>query len=63
MYDNEAVARYLHGGLDRMRANVAVSQAAYAEASERGTRDRAGIAAAKAALQVAGGVRPAISLK
>ena len=35
MYDNEAVTRYLYGGVDRMRANVAVSQAAYAkQASE-----------------------------
>lgn len=50
MYDNEAVTRYLYGGVDRMRANVAVSQATYAEASERVTRNRACIAAARVVL-------------
>jgi len=35
MYDNDAVAQYLYGGVDRMRANIATSQAAYAEASKR----------------------------
>jgi hypothetical protein len=49
IYDNEAVARYLYGGLARLRANVAVSQAAYLEARDRATRDR-DILAAKAAL-------------
>jgi hypothetical protein len=38
--DNEAVTRYLYGGVDRMRANIATSQAAYAEASKRTARDR-----------------------
>jgi hypothetical protein len=28
VYDDEAGAQYLYGGVDRMRANVAVSQAA-----------------------------------
>ena len=41
---------HLHGGVDRMRANVAVSQAAYAEASEPMIRDCAGIAAARMVL-------------
>jgi hypothetical protein len=35
VYDNQAVERYLYGGIDRMRANIAVSEAAYAEASKR----------------------------
>jgi hypothetical protein len=35
VYDDEAGAQYLYGGVDRMRSNVAVSQAAYAEASKR----------------------------
>jgi hypothetical protein len=40
VYDNEAGAQYLYGGVDRMRANILVSQAAYAEASKRTARDR-----------------------
>jgi len=36
VYDNEAAAQYLYGGVDRMRANIATCQAAYAEASKRG---------------------------
>ena len=36
VYDKEAGAQYLYGGVDRMRANIATSQAAYAEASKRG---------------------------
>ena len=40
VYDDEAGAQYLYGGVDRMRANVAVSQAAYAEARDRAARDR-----------------------
>jgi hypothetical protein len=35
VYDNEAGAQYLYGGVDRLRANIATSQAAYAEASKR----------------------------
>jgi hypothetical protein len=35
VYDNEAAAQYLYGGVDRMRANIATCQAAYAEASKR----------------------------
>jgi hypothetical protein len=35
VYDNEAGAQYLSGGVDRMRANIATSQAAYAEAIKR----------------------------
>jgi hypothetical protein len=35
VFDNEAVERYLYGDIDRMRANIATSRAAYAEASER----------------------------
>jgi hypothetical protein len=46
VYDDEAGAQYLYGGVDRMRANVAVSQAAYAEARDRAARDR-GMAAAR----------------
>jgi hypothetical protein len=49
MYDNQAVERYLYGGIDRMRANIAVSQAAYAEASKRTAGDR-DIAPAKMSL-------------
>jgi hypothetical protein len=45
MYDNQALT--LYGGVERMRANVAVSQAAHAEASGRVTRARVGIAAAR----------------
>jgi hypothetical protein len=37
--DNEAVTRYFYGGVDRMRANIATSQAAYAEVSKRTARD------------------------
>jgi hypothetical protein len=44
--DNEAVTRYLYGGVDRMRANIATSQAAYAEASKRTARDRSELAQA-----------------
>jgi hypothetical protein len=36
--DNDPVAQYLYGGVDRLRANIATSQAAYAEASNRATR-------------------------
>ncbi len=32
---DEAGALYLYGGADRIRANIATSQAAYAEASKR----------------------------
>ena len=39
-YDEAGAQYYLYGGVDRMRANVAVSQAAYAEASKRTARDR-----------------------
>jgi hypothetical protein len=39
MYDNEAVAQCLYGGVDRLRANIATSQAAYAEASKRAARE------------------------
>jgi hypothetical protein len=35
MYDYEAGARYLYGGVERLRANILVSEAAYAEASKR----------------------------
>jgi hypothetical protein len=35
MYDSEAGAQYLYGGVQRLRANIAASQAAYAEASKR----------------------------
>jgi hypothetical protein len=35
VYDKEAGAQYLYGGVDRLRANIATSQAAYAEASKR----------------------------
>jgi hypothetical protein len=38
MYDNEAGAQYLYGGVDRMRANIATSQAAYAKAIKRTDR-------------------------
>jgi hypothetical protein len=38
--DNEAVTRYLYGGVDRLRANIATSQAAYAEATKETARDR-----------------------
>jgi hypothetical protein len=40
IYDNEAGAQYLYSGVDRVRANIATSQAAYAEASKRTARDR-----------------------
>jgi hypothetical protein len=40
LYDNEAGTQYLYGGVDRMRANIATSQAAYAEATKRTARDR-----------------------
>jgi hypothetical protein len=33
--DNEAVTGYLYGDVARIRANIATSQAAYAEASKR----------------------------
>ena len=46
VYDNEAGAQYLYGGVDRMRANIATSQAAYAEASKRTARDRSELAQA-----------------
>jgi hypothetical protein len=49
VYDNEAGAQYLYGGVDRLRANIATSQAAYAEATKRTARDRS-IAPAKMAL-------------
>jgi hypothetical protein len=39
-YDNEAGAQYLYGCVDRLRANIATSQAAYAEATKRTARDR-----------------------
>jgi len=41
MYDNGAADPYLYGGVDRMRANIAVSQAAFAEASKRTDRSLA----------------------
>ena len=41
VYDNEAGAQYLYGGVDRMRANIATSQAAYAQASKRTDRSLA----------------------
>jgi hypothetical protein len=41
MYDKEARAQYLYGGVDRTRANIATSQAAYAEASRRTDRSLA----------------------
>jgi hypothetical protein len=47
MYDNEAGAQYLYGGVDRIRANIATSQAAYAEASKRTDR---GLAPARMSL-------------
>ena len=34
-FDDEAGAQVLYGGVDRLRANIATSQAAYAEASKR----------------------------
>jgi hypothetical protein len=40
VYDTEAGAQYLYGGVDRMRANIATSQAAYAEACKRTAKDR-----------------------
>jgi hypothetical protein len=40
-YDNEAADLYLCGGVDRMRANIATSQAAYAQASKRTDRSLA----------------------
>jgi hypothetical protein len=52
MYDNEAGAQYLYGGVDRMRANIATSQAAYAEAGKRAASDR-NIAAARTTLALA----------
>jgi hypothetical protein len=39
--DNEAVTRYLYGGVDRMRANIATSQAAYTKAIKRTDRSLA----------------------
>ena len=39
MYDDEAGAQYLYGGVDRLRANILVSEAAYAEACKRTARD------------------------
>ena len=41
VYDNEAGAQCLYGGVDRMRANIATSQAAYAQASKRTDRSLA----------------------
>jgi hypothetical protein len=35
VYDNEVGAQYLYGGVGRMQANIATSQAAYAEAAKR----------------------------
>ncbi|MGB7975480.1 MAG: hypothetical protein WCF81_14295 [Roseiarcus sp.] len=35
VFDDEAGALYLYGGVDRLRANIATSQAAYAEACKR----------------------------
>jgi hypothetical protein len=37
-YDNEVGAQYLYGGVDRMRANIATSRAAYADACKRVNR-------------------------
>jgi DNA-binding HxlR family transcriptional regulator len=34
-FDDKAGAQVLHGRVDRLRANIATSQAAYAEASRR----------------------------
>jgi hypothetical protein len=52
VFDDEAGAQYLYGGVDRMRSNIATSQAAYAEACKRTARDRsiatAGISLAQA---------------
>jgi hypothetical protein len=50
MHDNEAVTLYFFAGVERMRANVAVSRVAYAEASERLTNGRAGIVVARVIL-------------
>jgi hypothetical protein len=40
VYDNDAGAQYLHGGVDRMRANIVTSQVAYAEAIKRNGQPR-----------------------
>jgi hypothetical protein len=52
VFDDEAGAQYLYGGVDRMRANIATSQAAYAEAGKRAASDR-DIAAARTTLALA----------
>jgi hypothetical protein len=52
VFDNEAGAQYLYGGVDRLRANTATSQAAYAEAGKRAASDR-NIAAATTTLALA----------
>jgi hypothetical protein len=61
MYDNQADAQHLYGGIDRLRANILVSQAAYAEASKRATRNR-DIAAAKVARKQVVGEHALLSL-
>jgi hypothetical protein len=40
VYNDEAGAQYLYGGVDRLRANIATSQSAHAEASKRTATDR-----------------------
>ena len=52
VFDDEAGAQYLYGGVDRMRANIATAQAAYAEAGKRAASDR-NIAAARTTLALA----------
>jgi hypothetical protein len=44
----EAGEQHLYGGVERLRANIRVSEAAYAEASARVAKGRAGIAVAQA---------------
>jgi hypothetical protein len=45
MYDYEGGAQHLYGGVERLRANILVSEVAYAEASKRAARDRSIVAA------------------
>jgi hypothetical protein len=50
VYDNEAVDQYLFGGVARMQANIATSQAAYAEATKETAKGRS-IAVAQAVVK------------
>jgi hypothetical protein len=56
MYNYEAGAQYLYGGVERLRANILVSEVAYADASKRAAKDSS-IAAAAAGMSLARAVK------